>query len=103
MILNLLIIHLIVVLVFLSGFVDEVDAMIQRRFRFHHLPKPFSCVLCMAFWTSVVYLLFTKELSLLTILYSLVSATVTEITTPLITTLKNYLLKAIELLNDLIY
>lgn len=103
MILNLAIIHLIVVMVFLSGFVDEVDAMIQRRFRFHHLPKPFSCALCMCFWASVVYLLFTKELSLLTILYSLVSATVTEITTPLITTLKNYLLKAIELLNNLIY
>lgn len=103
MIWNLLWIHLVVVLIFLSGFVDSVDEAISKRFRFHHLPKPFSCCLCSTFWTSVIYLLFTKEFTLITLLYSLASATLTEVTTPLITTVKNYLLKVVELLNRIIY
>lgn len=103
MIWNLLWIHLVVVLIFLSGFVDTVDEAISKRFRFHHLPKPFSCCLCSTFWTSVIYLLFTKEFTLITLLYALASATLTEVTTPLITTIKNYLLKVVELLNRIIY
>ena len=82
MILNLIWIHLIVVLIFLSGFIDSVDEAISKRFRFHHLPKPFSCCLCSTFWASVIYLLFTKEFTLLTLLYALASATLTEVTTP---------------------
>lgn len=103
MILNLIWIHLIVVLVFLSGFVDSIDEAINKRFKFRHLPKPFSCCLCSTFWATIIYLIVMKELSLLTILFALASATLTEVTTPLITTIKNYLLKVIELLNRLIY
>lgn len=103
MILNLIWIHLIVVLVFLSGFVDSIDEAINKRFKFRHLPKPFSCCLCSTFWTTIIYLIVMKELSLLTILYALASATLTEVTTPFITTVKNYLLKAVELLNRIIY
>lgn len=103
MILNLIWIHLIVVLIFLSGFVDSVDEAINKRFKFRHLPKPFSCCLCSTFWTTIIYLIVMKELSLLTILYALASATLTEVTTPFITTVKNYLLKAVELLNRIIY
>ena len=103
MILNLIWIHLIVVLVFLSGFVDSVDEAINKRFKFYHLGKPFDCALCSVFWLSVIYLLIAKEFSLLTVLYALVSATLTEVTTPLITLIKNLLLKIIELMNRLIW
>lgn len=99
---DLLIIHLIVVLVFLSGFVDSVDEAISKRFKFHHLPKPFSCCLCSTFWATIIYLIVMKELSLLTILFALASATLTEVTTPLITTIKNYLLKIIEIMNRIV-
>lgn len=103
MILNLIWIHLIVVLIFLSGFIDSVDEAISKRFRFHHLPKPFSCCLCSTFWTSVIYLLFTKEFTLLTLLYALASATLTEVTTPLITLIKNLFLKIIEIMNKILW
>lgn len=103
MILNLIWIHLIVVLVFLSGFVDTVDEAISKRFKFYHLPKPFSCCLCSTFWTSVIYLLFTKEFTLLTLLYALASATLTEVTTPLITLIKNLFLKIIETMNKILW
>ena len=103
MILNLIWIHLIVVLIFLSGFIDSVDEAISKRFRFHHLPKPFSCCLCSTFWTTIIYLIVTKELSLLTILFALASATLTEVTTPLITLIKNLFLKIIELMNKILW
>lgn len=103
MILNLIWIHLIVVLIFLSGFVDSIDEAINKRFKFRHLPKPFSCCLCSTFWTTIIYLIVMKELSLLTILYALASATLTEVTTPLITFIKNLFLKIIELMNKILW
>lgn len=102
MILQLILINLIMVMVFNSGFVDEIDAMVQRRFKFHHLPKPFSCVLCMTFWTSILYIIIAGHFNLLGITLALASATLTSVTTPLIKTLENYLLKVIELLNRLV-
>lgn len=103
MILNLLFINIIVVLIFSSGFIDSVDEFIQKKFRFHHLPKPFSCALCTTFWVSVIFIFFTGNFSLLNLMLCLVSAHLTEITTPLITLIKNLLLKAIELINEVLY
>lgn len=95
-IINLLLINLIVVMVFNSGFIDSIDEMINRKWKFYHLPKPFSCALCMTFWTSVIWLLFTKELTLLTLAMALFSATLTTVTTPLLKLIENWLLKIIE-------
>lgn len=33
-------------------------------------PKPFTCSLCMTFWTSLIYLIIMGELSLLTFLFA---------------------------------
>lgn len=96
---NLLLINLILVLIFLSGFVDEVDAFINGHIRFAHLPKPFSCVLCMTFWTSLLYIIISGHLSILSICLCLVNATLTDITMPLVTLIKNWMLKIIEIMN----
>lgn len=99
MILQLLLINLIMVMIFNSGFVDSIDEAISKRFKFHHLPKPFSCVLCMTFWTSILYIVLTNNFTLLGITLCLANATLTSVTTPLLKTIENYLLKIIELLN----
>ena len=99
MIIELLLINVIITLIFLSGFVDSVDAAISKRWKFHHLPKPFSCNLCMVFWTSLIWVILTHQLTLVSVALCLASAYLTEITAPLITLIKNYLLKIIELLN----
>lgn len=96
MIIDLLIINLIVTLVFLSGFVDSIDEAINRRWKFYHLPKPFSCCLCSTFYASLAYIIFAGQFNLLGILLCLVNAHLTEITTPLITMIKNWMLKIIE-------
>lgn len=99
MILQLILIHLIVLLIFHSGFVDSVDGFINRKWKPYHLPRPFSCVLCSVFWTSAIWLLCTGQFTLVTLTLALTSAVLTTVTTPLIKTIENYLLKIIEIMN----
>lgn len=99
MIINLLLINLIVTLIFLSGFVDSIDEAINKRWKFYHLPKPFSCCLCSTFWASLIWVIVAGQVSLLSIALCLVNAHLTEITTPLIILIKNALLKIIEIMN----
>ena len=99
MILQLILIHLIVLMIFHSGFVDSIDSAINRKWKFHHLPKPFSCCLCSVMWTSFFWLLLTNQLTLLTLTLTLTSAILTNVTTPLLKTIENYLLKIIEIMN----
>lgn len=98
MILNLLWINIIIVLIFLSGFIDSIDDAIQKRWKFHHLPKPFSCCLCSTFWASLIWVIATGQVSLLSIALCLINGHLTEVTTPLITTIKNWMLKIIEIM-----
>ena len=102
MILELILINLILCMVFNSGFVDSIDAAINKRYPLRHLPRPFSCCLCMTVWTSIIWLLCTGQLTLLSLTLSLVSATLTSVVQPLLKTVENYLLKAIEIMNNLI-
>ena len=102
MMLDLFLINIILVLIFNSGFVDEIDAMIQRRFKFHHLPKPFSCVLCMTWWSSLLYIIITGNFNLLGITLCLINATLTSITTPLTKTIENALKKIVWYLNKVV-
>lgn len=45
----------------LSGFIQEVEAILSRQL-FHNrlsvsIPKPFNCSLCMSFWTGLAWVL----------------------------------------------
>lgn len=98
MILELLIINVIITLIFLSGFVDSIDDAISRKWKFHHLPKPFSCCLCSTFWASLIWVICTHQFSLLSIALCLINAHLTEVMTPLITVIKNWMLRIIEIM-----
>lgn len=102
MIIDLLLINAIVSMIFLSGFVDSIDEAIYKRFKPYHLPRPFSCALCMTTWCCIIWLLINGNLTLFTLMLSLLSATLTSVTMPLITTIENILLKIIELINRLL-
>ena len=68
MIIDLLLITVAVSLVFLSGFPDEMDRMVNKRFPLYHIPqKPFRCCLCMSFWTMILYLIVTQQFTLISI------------------------------------
>lgn len=96
MIIELLLINLILTLIFYSGFVDEVDGMISRKWRFHHLPKPFSCLLCSTFWASLIWVAVTHQFSLISLALCLANAALTDITLPLVTLIREWALKIIS-------
>lgn len=96
---NLLWINLIVALVFLSGFWEVMDSELNKRVRFAHLPHILSCGLCQCWWLSLLYVIIAGKLTLLNVVLCLVNAHLIEITIPLITTIKNWLLKITEIMN----
>lgn len=102
MIWSLLIINLIVVLAHASGFFEYLDDWVNRKWRFHHLPKIMVCALCQTNWLSILYILVTGQFSLGALALCIANAHLTDITLPLIQTIKNFLLKILGLINNLI-
>lgn len=93
---NLIWINLIVALVYMSGFWTVLDDEISKRFKFHHLPHLLFCGLCQCWWLSLLYIIVTGHFTLLGIVLCLINAHLIEITIPLLTVVKNWLLKIIE-------
>lgn len=96
---NLLFINLIVVLIHESGFINNMDIYINKKYPFYHLPYPVKCCLCGTWWISLLYIIIAGPFNLLTIMLCLINAHLTKITTPLCRLIENILLKIIELLN----
>ena len=59
MILNFLLITLIwVFIIDLSGFIETIEDGLSRWLKGRaRVPKPFSCSLCMSWWTNLIYML----------------------------------------------
>ena len=98
-IINLLLINVIMSLIHLSGFIENMDNWVESKFKFHHLPYPVRCCLCGTWWLSLLFIIVTGNLSLLNIALCLVNAHLTKITIPLFTTIENMIMKIIELVN----
>lgn len=96
MLIDLLLIASIVTMIFESGWWDAMDEMVNKHFKFCHLPKIFVCQFCQCFWISLIWLLFTAELSLYLPFLALITANVSEILLPIFKLLKQSILKVIE-------
>ena len=101
-IVNLLLINLIVALVFESGFWDNLDYFINKKFKFYHIPYILTCGLCQTFWLSLLYIIITGNLSILTIALCLVNANFNKIMIAFYKFIENVFFKIIELLNKLV-
>lgn len=66
----------------LSGFVESIDWGLQKWLGspLYHVPKPFSCSLCMTWWCCFFYMLIYGCLSL----YGIAAALVIALFTPVI-------------------
>ena len=73
---DLAIITAILVGIFYSGFPYEFEELVSKRLKFgkFRLPKPFSCPLCMTWWTTLLYIIATGNLTLFNILVCLLLA-----------------------------
>lgn len=70
-----------VVIIDLSGFIQELERMLKKWLGIRkgevRIPKPFSCSLCMCFWTGLIYLLCTGQFTLFMIAYVLLISILT--------------------------
>lgn len=78
-----------------TGFVDDIEDMIKRRVRFFRIPKPFSCPLCMTWWTNLIYVLVCGP-TLLNVLLALIFALTTEIIPSAWELLKSFYYRVVE-------
>ena len=58
--------------------------------------KPFSCSVCMSFWTNIAYIIITNQFSILMVLYILTLSWGTPIISSILTLVKNLFLKFIN-------
>lgn len=103
MIVELLLISAVVMMIFESGWWDNMDEFVNRKFKFHHLPKIFVCQFCQTFWLSLLWLFITYEISVLSVFLALLNANVGEILLPLFKLLKGALNKVIEWMISKLY
>lgn len=100
---ELIIIAAIVMMIFESGFWDEMDSRVNQRFRFGHLPKIFVCQFCQCFWLSLVYLIFQRETLILAVFWALVNANISEVMRPLFKLIKGLISTITEWLMNKLY
>lgn len=68
---NVVLIQILVCFIIdLSGFIQEVESGLSKWLHFRcSIPKPFSCSLCMGWWTNIAYLLITGQFSLVLLVF----------------------------------
>lgn len=100
---ELLMISAAVMMIFESGFWDEMDELVNKRFKFSHLPKIFRCQFCQTFWLSLIYLLIIKESLILSLFIALINANIGELMLPIFKLIKETIRVGIEWLISKLY
>lgn len=76
---------IVVIIVDISGFVDSIKVFIGKVLGINNVSlKPFDCSLCMTFWVSMCYLIYTNELNLTTVMVTLLLSVMTPVISDLI-------------------
>lgn len=107
---NLFILTCIIVFIIdLSGFVDEMVKRLYYKYikvgDYHTLIpklKPLTCSLCMTFWVGLIYLLITSQFNLVMIGYVCLLAFLSPIIGDILIMIKDVLNKIINLIYKLI-
>lgn len=83
---------IVVIIVDISGIVDEVKGLIGRLLNITNVRlKPLDCSLCLNFWVSMAYLLITNELSITAVMVTLLLSTMTPVIQDLIYLIRDIL------------
>ena len=100
---------IIVFVVDLSGFVDEMVKRLYNKYikvgDYHTLIpklKPFTCSLCLSFWVGLIYLLITRQFTILMIGYVCLLAFLSPIIGDILVMIKDVINKIINLIYKLI-
>lgn len=84
----------------LSGIIDSLDSLLSKVLGVKaHVPKPFSCSLCMTHWTGLIWLLCTGKLTLMLYAWLLLLSLLTTVVADLL----RFFIEACQSLVGLLY
>lgn len=96
----LLIAVIISFIIDLSGIVDSLKKLLINKilgFKDYNISlKPFDCSLCMTFWTGLLFIIITNNISLFNIMVICLLAYMADITTLILITIKDLIGKIIN-------
>ena len=103
-ILDLLLIQFIIVgIIDVSGFVQELEGFLSKWLHIRaRIPKPFSCSLCTTWWTGLIYLIITGNLTLPLVAFTLFISLLTTVTKDIIYLIQDLLIKIIDIISKMI-
>ena len=83
---------IVVIIVDISGFIDSIKSLIGKVLGINNVSlKPLDCSLCMTFWVSMAYLIYANELSITTLMFSLLISVMTPVIQDLIYLIRDIL------------
>ena len=104
-VINLVIIGILWVFVLdFAGFVEEMERYLSVFVRSKlpiKIPKPFSCSLCMTWWTGIIYLLIIQQFSFLNLFFLILTCSFTKVYLHLIYTFSDFIDRMISLFDRL--
>lgn len=89
---------LICFIIDISGFIDELEHMLQRitGVPLLRIPKPFSCSLCSTWWAGLIYLLVVGAFTIINIGFVALLAMLTPVITDLLTYIRDVISNVIN-------
>lgn len=100
MYLDLFFLSLLVALIFESGFWDSLDAYINARFKFYHIPHILKCGLCQTWWLCFIYLIITGNITLFNLVIAMIFAHSSDIIRALFCSTREMVMRLINILNN---
>lgn len=84
----------------LSGIINEMERGLAKwlHMKSAHIPKPFSCSLCMSWWTSIIYFLVVGNFTVATLGFSALVAFLTPVMNNILIIVKDTLIRALDTL-----
>ena len=92
---------IVVIIVDISGFIDSIKSFVGKVLGINNVKlKPLDCSLCMTFWVSMAYLIYANELSITTLMFSLLISVMTPVIGDLIYLIRDIFGKIILKINE---
>lgn len=89
---------ILVFIVDISGVIGEIEIGLAKWLKVKkvHIPKPFSCSLCLSFYSGIIYLLCTSSFTISTFAISCIISMLTPVTYNLLLLLRECLNKILD-------
>lgn len=94
---------IMVIIIDISGFIDSIKEFIGKMLNIANVRlKPLDCSFCVNWWLSLLYLIYTNELSLTTVMFALIMSVMTTVISDLIYLIRDLIANLINKISNLI-